>query len=95
MLQESEFFEGMRKLFTYNNIFSVAGESGTGKTTLALYLVGNCLKEGEQCIWIQASEHFPIKRLDHLFENHPKRLDSLKENIFVIPKNHVIANYQE
>jgi len=53
------------------------------------------LQEGEQCIWIQASELFPIKRLDHLFEKHLKKLDSLRENIFVIPKNHVIHTYQE
>lgn len=95
MLLEHEFFKGITKLFTYNNIVSVSGESGTGKTTLALYLVGNCLEEGEQCIWIQASELFPIKRLDPLFEKHPKKLNSLRENIFVIPKNRVIANYVE
>lgn len=95
MLLEPEFFKGIKKLFTYNNIVSVSGESGTGKTTLALYLVGNCLKDGEKCIWIQASEFFPIKRLNHLFEKQFNRLDSLKENIFVIPKNHVIHTYQE
>ncbi len=95
MLSEHDFFNGITKLFTYNNIISVSGESGTGKTTLALYLVGNCLKDGEQCIWIQASEQFPIKRLDHIFEKHPKKLDSLRENIFVIPKNHIIHTYQE
>lgn len=95
MLSEQEFFKGITKLFSFNNIISVSGESGTGKTTLALYLVGNCLEEGEQCIWIQASEHFPIKRLANLFEKHPKKLESLRGNFFVIPKNHAIRTYQE
>lgn len=95
MLSEYDFFKGITKLFTYHNIISISGESGTGKTTLALYLVGNCLKDGEQCIWIQASESFPIKRLAHLFKMHPEKLNSLRENIFVIPKNHVIHAYEE
>ncbi|MFX0155095.1 MAG: hypothetical protein ACFE9Q_11260 [Candidatus Hodarchaeota archaeon] len=95
MLLEHEIFKGITKLFTYNNIISVSGESGTGKTTLALSLVGNCLKDGEQCIWIQASEIFPIKRLEHIFKKHPNKLDYLRDNIYIIPKNHVIHTYQE
>ena len=95
MVSEYDFFKGISKLFTFNNIISLSGESGTGKTTFALCLIGNCLKNGEQCIWIQASEQFPIKRLDDLFESHPNKLDYLRENIFVIPKSHVIHTFHE
>ena len=95
MLPEYDFLKGITKLFAYNNVVSISGESGTGKTTLALHIVGNCLEDEEQCIWIQASELFPIKRLSQLFKNYPERLDFLRENIFIIPKNHVIRTYEE
>ena len=56
-------------------IISVSGESSTGKTTLALQLVASaisCESAGDDhCVWIQASEQFPKKRLRTFFKNSP------------------------
>jgi RecA/RadA recombinase len=95
MISKIQFLDGVKQLFSYGDPISISGESGTGKTTLALYLVGNCLKDGERCIWIQASELFPVKRLETLFEKQSDTLDYLRENIFVIPKDQVVHTYQE
>ena len=95
MLSDKRFLKGINKLFSYSSTLSISGESGTGKTTLALFLVGNCLNHEEQCIWIQASEIFPIKRLNQIFEATPDKLQYIKENIFILPQSHVIHTYQE
>ena len=54
-------------LLKERRIISISGESGTGKTTLALQLVASALtREGltkNQAVWVQASEQFPKKRL--------------------------------
>jgi hypothetical protein len=68
-------------------IVSISGKSGLGKTTFALQIVGSFLKEGDQCVWIQASEQFPKKRLATLFKGSPDKVNSLLKNIFVYPVN--------
>jgi archaellum biogenesis ATPase FlaH len=93
--QSNEFLNGMTKLFTYNQIVSISGESGTGKTTLALYLVGNLLDKEDSCIWIQAGEHFPKKRLEQMFEDCPEKLKYILQQIFVIPGIRLIHSYEE
>jgi len=95
MLSKGSFLKDINKLFSYTPTLSISGESGTGKTTLALFLVGNCLNHEEQCIWIQASEIFPIKRLNQIFEATPDKLQYIKENIFILPQSHVVHTYQE
>jgi len=95
MLLDKSFLKGINKLFSYSSTLSISGESGTGKTTLALFLVGNCLTHEEQCIWIQASEKFPIKRLSQIFERNPDRLEYVQNNIFVHPNTSIIHTYQE
>ncbi|MFX0106024.1 MAG: hypothetical protein ACFE75_11100 [Candidatus Hodarchaeota archaeon] len=98
MFLEVKFIEGIQKLLAYHNILSISGESGTGKTTLGLYLIGNIITNSEpfkdSCIWIQASELLPIKRLNQIFEESPKKVAYLKENIFVIPKGRVLYTYE-
>ncbi len=80
-------------------IVNISGESGTGKTTLALYLIGNFLtlqKPYEHsCIWVQASELFPKKRLHSLFNARNEKLEYLESNIYVIPKGKCFNSYRD
>lgn len=99
MLTEINFLEGIQKLLSRHNIVSISGESGTGKTTLALQLIGKLLTYKDpytdSCIWIQAGEQFPIKRLTHIFKDNPKELEFITVNVFVIPQKKPIHNYEE
>lgn len=58
-------------------IISISGESGTGKTTLALQLISSGLTQEEssedKALWIQASELFPKKRLHSLYKKEQRR----------------------
>lgn len=87
----------LKSLFLNKTVISVAGASGTGKTTLAQYLVGNCLTKSEPyedcCAWVQASESFPYKRLFKMFEGNKNELNYLKGNIFVIPKGSPCSSF--
>jgi RecA/RadA recombinase len=98
MVSEINFMREFRKLFSHENIISISGESGTGKTTLALDMVGNLITSNKQafssCIWIQASEYFPKKRLTQMFKNHPNNLRGVNENIFIIPKRNPVSTYE-
>jgi hypothetical protein len=73
------------------DLISFSGESGTGKTTLALQIAGFLLTHNppykHQCIWIQASEPFPKQRLLTLFDDDIQKLKYLQKNIFVFPGN--------
>ncbi|MFX0134606.1 MAG: ATPase domain-containing protein, partial [Candidatus Hodarchaeota archaeon] len=95
MLLEANFIEGIQKLLVYHNILSISGESGTGKTTLGLFFIGNIISNSkDSCIWIQASEPFPIKRLNQIFGDSPERIAYLRENIFIMPKDHTFYTYE-
>lgn len=80
-------------------LLSIYGKSGTGKTSLGLYLVGNLITEKEpyhhQCVWIQASEFFPSKRLSQLFQKDLKKLRFLRNNIFITPLKRPFLSIQE
>lgn len=99
MLQEVDLLNGIRKLLSHNNIISISGESGTGKTTLSLYLVGHLLTHQksftDSCIWIQASELFPNNRLSQIFEVYPEGLEYIKYNIFIKPAKRPIVSFEE
>lgn len=99
MLQEVDLIIGIKKLLSHNNIISISGESGTGKTTLSLYLVGKFLTYDksftDSCIWIQASEIFPRKRLLQIFEGNLEKLEYIKYNIFIQPARRPIASLEE
>ena len=95
MTLESAFIEGIEELCSSQNIISISGKSGTGKTTLALNLVDHFLGEEDSCIWVQASELFPKKRLYQILENYPERSEIVNESIYVIPRNRVIHSYKE
>ena len=96
---EVDFFGGIRKLLTHYNILSISGESGTGKTTLALQLVGTLLTYEEpyldSCIWVQASELFSLKRLTQIFQEQRKNLEYIQNNIYVIPQERPVHTYEQ
>ena len=78
-------------------LVSISGESGLGKTTLALQLVGNILASeaffSGQCVWVQASESFPLQRLCSLYSKDSIKLAYLKKHIFVIPTTGPFSSY--
>lgn len=88
----------IQELFHNNTVVSISGESGTGKTSLSLYLVGNFLTTSNpyegSCVWIQASESFSKKRLESLFGQDNKKLKYLNNNIFVTPGNGPYNSYE-
>ena len=92
-------FLEVKTLLQSRMLVSIYGKSGTGKTSLGLYLVGNLLTEKEpyhyQCVWIQASEFFPSKRLSQLFQKDLKKLRFLRNNIFITPLKKPFLSYQE
>ncbi|MFX1501154.1 MAG: AAA family ATPase [Promethearchaeota archaeon] len=96
---ELDFFEGIHKLFSYYNLVSISGESGTGKTTLALNIIGNLLTYKapfkDSCIWIQTGESFPHKRLAHMFAESKEKLEYIENNIYVIPQQVIVHTYEE
>lgn len=99
MQTQVDFFDGMRKLISHHNIISISGESGTGKTTLALQLIGLLLTSEhafeDTCIWIQASDIFPLKRLTQIFKEQENKLEYIQNNIFVIPPTNPIRTYKQ
>jgi archaellum biogenesis ATPase FlaH len=82
-----------------NGLISIAGKSGTGKTTLALQFVSTFMTietpYRDQCVWIQASEQFPKKRLRSLFESYPDKVNYVLKNFFIAPGLKPFSNYQE
>jgi RecA/RadA recombinase len=99
MQSELDLFQGIQGLCSHHNILSISGESGTGKTTLALHLVGILLTKNEPyidtCIWIQASEKFPLKRLTQIFEDSSQKSEYVRNNIFTIPQKRPVHTYEE
>jgi RecA/RadA recombinase len=102
MIEEgsSDFISSIYRLSQRNrSIISISGKSGTGKTILALQLVSTILTSEKplenSCVWIQASESFPKKRLISLFKTSPGKIKYLLQNIFVFPRNKPFSNYRE
>ena len=89
----------MFDLLRDRRIISISGESGTGKTTLALQLVANALSfedvTDEHCVWIQASEQFPKKRLHSFFKSSPGKLETLLKQIFLYPVTSPFLRYED
>ena len=99
-LENSDFITSIYSISHKNkSIISISGKSGTGKTTLALQMVGNLLTndasyEGS-CVWLQASELFPKKRLVSLYRTDPEKINYLMKSIFVFPRRKPFSNYRE
>ena len=93
MISSNTFIQSFATLLDKNKILSISGPSGTGKTTLALYLVGSLLGTMDYnedcCAWVQASETFSMRRLETIFQANSNLLEYLKANFHVIPgRNH-------
>ena len=92
-------FEIIQEILRDHKIIQISGESGTGKTTLALQLVECFLTSSfpyiECCIWVQASEIFPKKRLARMFNGFHEKFHYLQKNIFITPQSTTISSYSE
>lgn len=88
-LEKSVIISQIIDLAKKNGLISISGKSGTGKTTLALQFVSSLMTlekpYRDQCVWVQASEQFPKKRLKSLFKSYPDRLNYVLKNVFVAP----------
>ena len=86
-------------LLNERRIISISGESGTGKTTLALQLVASGLIKGgaieDQAVWIQASEQFPRKRLRTFFKSSNGTFKALLKKIFLYPVSSPFLRYKD
>jgi hypothetical protein len=98
MTLQSVVLEDLDLLLQKNLIASIAGESGTGKSSLAIYLISYSLSKNEtcnnSCFWIQASEQFPKNRLMSINKDNSKRCNYLLDNIYIAP-NRIFSSYLE
>lgn len=99
-LDNSDFISSIYNLSQRNrSTISISGKSGTGKTILALQLASTILTSEKplenSCVWIQASELFPKKRLISLYKTSPGNINYLLKNIFVFPRSKPFSNYRE
>ncbi|HEC37567.1 MAG TPA: hypothetical protein ENI29_04980 [bacterium] len=85
MLSQNKILEELQKILDKITVVNLSGESGAGKTSFALYLIGHLLRDDHFCIWVQASEPFPKKRLETMYGNNQERLRILKNQILVAP----------
>ena len=69
-----------------HSVVSISGKSGTGKTSLVLYIIGNLVEKPSCSVWIQASELFPKARMISMFGDAKERSDYVLQNTYVIPK---------
>ena len=78
--------DGLREVLEKNTVVHLSGKSGTGKTSFALYLIGQLLKDDDYGIWIQASESFPKKRFEIMYGTNQKHFNVLKNQLLVTPE---------
>ena len=94
MSMQDVVLKSIEKVFQDYSIISIAGESGTGKTSLALFLVGQSLNFKNSCFWIQVSESFPKNRLISMYKDQKEKCDYLLNNVYITPSK-VISLYSE
>ena len=94
MSMQDVVLKSIEKFFQDYSIISISGESGTGKTSLALFLVGQLLDFKNSCFWIQASESFPKNRLISMYKEQKEKCDYLLNNVYITPSK-VISLYSE
>lgn len=94
MALQNVILKSFEKIFQRHSVISISGESGTGKTSLALFLVGQLLDFKFSCFWIQASESFPKTRLISMHKDQKGKCDYLLNNIYITPSK-VIPLYSE
>jgi len=86
------------KIYQHHSVISISGKSGTGKTSLALFLISQSLANSgvyeDSCFWVQASEIFPKNRLISMYKDSSEKCDYLLNNIYIAPSK-VIPSYSE
>lgn len=75
----------IEKIILNHSVVSISGESATGKTSFALYMVGKLIEDPSCCIWVQASEVFPKARLKAMFQNDQEKNNYLLKNTLIAP----------
>lgn len=76
----------LEKLISNHSVVSISGASGTGKTSLSLYLIGNLVEDPSCCVWIQASESFPKARMTSMLGDAKEQIEYVLQNTYIIPK---------
>jgi len=94
MILQNAVLKGFERIFQHHSVISVSGESGTGKTSLALFLVSQSLDFKNSCFWIQASEQFPRRRLVSMYKDNNEKCNYLLDNIYITPNN-VLQSYSK
>ena len=99
MISHITIINGFQKAFSTHKIISISGDSGTGKTTLAQFLIGNLLTISkpyeDYCFWIQASETFSKKRLVNMYKMDSEKLRYLKNSILISPGRKTCSSFSE
>ena len=99
MVSQVTILNGFKKVFSTHKVISISGESGTGKTTLAQYLIGILLTLSKPyvvfCFCIQASEIFSKKRLINMFKINSEKLKYLNNHVLVSPGNKTCSSFSE
>jgi ABC-type dipeptide/oligopeptide/nickel transport system ATPase component len=98
-MNQTSMMEQFQSYLSQEGIISIYGESGMGKTTLALQIVSEFMikhkPQNRQCIWVQASETFPKKRLQTMYINEREKITYLLKNIFLVPgKKPFLKNFE-
>jgi hypothetical protein len=97
MVFQESIMSSINDLLQGNTLISISGKAGTGKTSLSLFLIGNSLTSffpyDGSCVWIQASEPFPKKRLYSMFGNDKKKSNYLIQNIYISPGSGPFTSY--
>ncbi|MHA1707453.1 MAG: hypothetical protein ACTSUX_15370 [Promethearchaeota archaeon] len=87
------------KILDSSDFIFISGESGLGKTLLALHFCINWISSENdsrnQCIWVQASENFPKKRLIQVLKGNSANMEIVLQNLYIIPRKGIFFNYNE
>jgi len=87
------FINGIKELLSYSPILNISGEGGSGKTNLAIHLASELISNDESCIWVQASELFPVNRVKQIYEKEKNQ--KILDRTYLIPKDRPILSYVE
>lgn len=90
-ISEREMLKRFNWAFQQYELVQVSGKAGSCKTNLTVFLISRLLKVNETCVWVQASDTFPMKRLEQMNQSNINRLKVLKEKIILVPDKGTIT----